>query len=127
MDEPSPKLASKRHSPFKIKDKLLDLTYHLELPVHWRIHNVFHVNILSEAKLDTIPRHQQPVPPPVKVNDEDFGLWRNMLMLNGSEIVSNSRYNGMDFWKNMTPGKMQMVLTLMTVPRYWEKTMMILI
>ena len=48
-------------------------------------------------------------------------------MLNGSEIISNSRYDGMDFRKNMTLGKMQTVLTPMTVPGYWEKTMMILI
>ena len=50
-----------------------------------------------------------------------------MLTLDGSEIISNSRYDGMDFWKNMTLGKTQMVLTPMTVPRYWEKTMTILI
>ena len=31
-DEPSPKLASKHHGPFKIKEKLLDLTYRLKLP-----------------------------------------------------------------------------------------------
>ena len=48
-------------------------------------------------------------------------------MLDGSEIVSNSRYDGMDFWKNMTLGKTQMVLTLMMVPGYWEKTTTILI
>ena len=54
-DEPSPKLASKRHSPFKVKDKLSDLTYCLKLPTHWRIHDVFHVNVLSEAKPNTIP------------------------------------------------------------------------
>ena len=72
MDEPSPKLASKRHGPFKIKDKLSDLTYRLELPARWRIHDVFHVNVLSEAKPDTIPRRRQPAPPPVKVNDEGF-------------------------------------------------------
>ena len=71
-DEPSPKLVNKRHGPFKIKDKLSDLTYCLELPACWRIHDVFHVNILSEAKPNTIPRHWQPAPPPVKVNDEDF-------------------------------------------------------
>ena len=71
-DEPSPKLASKRHGPFKIKDKLSDLTYCLELPTCWRIHDVFHVNILSEAKTDTIPQCQQPAPPPVNVNNEDF-------------------------------------------------------
>ena len=71
-DEPSPKLTSKQHGPFKIKDKLSDLTYRLELPARWRIHNVFHVNVLLEAKTDTIPRRRQPVPPPVKVNNEDF-------------------------------------------------------
>ena len=31
-DEPSLKLVSKHHRPFKIKEKLSDLTYHLELP-----------------------------------------------------------------------------------------------
>ena len=72
MDEPSPKLASKHHRPFKIKEKLLDLTYHLKLPPWWRIHDVFHVNVLSETKPDTIPWHWQPAPPPVKVNDEDY-------------------------------------------------------
>ena len=54
-DEPSLKLVSKHHGPFKIKEKLLDLTYCLKLPPQWRIHNVFHVNILSEAKPDMIP------------------------------------------------------------------------
>ena len=48
-------------------------------------------------------------------------------MLDGSKIISNSRYHGMDFQKNMTLGKTQTVSTLMTVPRYWEKTTTILI
>ena len=74
-DEPSPKLVSKRHGTFTIKDKLLDLTYQLELLAHWKIHNVFHVNILSEAEPDTIPNHQNPPPPPVKVNDEAEDFW----------------------------------------------------
>ena len=71
-DEPSPKLACKRHGPFKIKEKLSDLTYRLELPSTWKIHDVFHVNVLSEAKPDTIPGRRKPKPPPVKVNDEEF-------------------------------------------------------
>ena len=50
-----------------------------------------------------------------------------MSTLDGSEIVSNSRYNGMDFRKNTTLGKMQMVSTLMMAPGYWEKTTTILI
>ena len=54
-NKPSPKLMSKCHGPFKIKEKLLDLTYHLKLPPRWRIHDVFHVSVLSKAKPDTIP------------------------------------------------------------------------
>jgi hypothetical protein len=53
-DEPSPKLTSKQHRPFQILDRLSDLTYHLELPPHWKIHNIFHINVLSKAKPDTI-------------------------------------------------------------------------
>ena len=71
-DEPSPKLASKWHSPFTIKDKLLELTYQLKLPAHWKIHNVFHVNILLEAKPDMILCCQNAPPLPIKVNDEDY-------------------------------------------------------
>jgi hypothetical protein len=66
------KLASKHHSPFRIKDRLSDLMYRLKLPAHWKIHNVFHVNVLSEAQPDMIPNCTNPAPPPVKVNDEDF-------------------------------------------------------
>jgi hypothetical protein len=49
-DELSPKLASRHHGPFRIKDKLSDLTYRLELPAHWKIHNVFHVNVLIRSQ-----------------------------------------------------------------------------
>ena len=54
-DEPSLKLASKCHRPFKVKEKLLDLTYHLKLPPRWRIHDIFHVNVLSKVKPNMIP------------------------------------------------------------------------
>ena len=53
-DEPSPKLVCKHHRPFKIKDKLSDLMYRLDLPPTWKIHNVFYVNVLSKAKPDMI-------------------------------------------------------------------------
>jgi len=72
MDEPSLKLASKRHGPFRIKEKLSDLTYRLKLPPHWKIHNIFHVNVLSEAKLDMIPKHMNPPPPLIKINGEEY-------------------------------------------------------
>ena len=39
----------------------------------------------------------------------------------GSEIVSNSRFNGMDFQKSTIPGKTQMALILMMDPGCWER------
>jgi hypothetical protein len=72
MDEPSLKLASKQHGLFKVAEKLLDFTYRLTLPTKWKIHDAFHVNILSEAVSDTIPHQRKPTPPPMKVNNEDF-------------------------------------------------------
>ena len=71
-DEPLPKLTSKCHGPFRIKDKLSDLTYRLELPAHWKIHDIFHINVLSEAHPDTIPNRRNPPPPPVKINNEEY-------------------------------------------------------
>jgi len=71
-DEPSPKLMSKQHSPFTMKEKLLESTYQLELPPQWKIHNVFHVNVLSEAEPDTILNRCNMPPPAVKVNNKEF-------------------------------------------------------
>ena len=71
-DEPSPKLASKCHGLFWIKDKLSDLTYRLELPTQRKIHDVFHINVLSRATPDMIPNCANPAPPLVKVNNEEF-------------------------------------------------------
>ena len=66
-DKPSPKLTSKCHGPFQI-EKLSNLTYCLELPLHWKIHDIFHINVLSKAKPDMIPKHMNPPPPLIKIN-----------------------------------------------------------
>ena len=44
---PSRKLAPKRHRPFKIMHVLSSLTYQLQLPSTWKIHDVFHTSLLS--------------------------------------------------------------------------------
>ena len=40
------KMAPKQEGLFKITDVLGPLTYQLELPETWRIHNVFHASLL---------------------------------------------------------------------------------
>ena len=44
---PTAKLAPKRHGPFPIKRVLSTITYQLTLPEQWKIHDVFHVDLLT--------------------------------------------------------------------------------
>ena len=47
MYQPTAKLAAKRHGPFPIQRVLSPIDYQLTLPEQWRIHDVFHVNLLT--------------------------------------------------------------------------------
>ena len=44
---PTSKLAPRRYGPFNILDKVGTVVYRLDLPKHWEIHNVFHVDLLT--------------------------------------------------------------------------------
>ena len=50
LNYPSRKLAPKWLGPFKISQVLSSLTYHLQLPPTWKIHNIFHTTLLSTYK-----------------------------------------------------------------------------
>jgi hypothetical protein len=41
------KLAPKRYEPFKIVAKVLNIAYKIQLPTTWKIHDVFHVSLLT--------------------------------------------------------------------------------
>ena len=47
---PSHKLRVKRYGPFMVTKALSHVTYQLELPCSWKIHNVFHASYLSPFK-----------------------------------------------------------------------------
>ena len=44
---PTTKLTPKRHGPFPIKRVLSTIDYQLTLPEQWKIHDVFHVDLLT--------------------------------------------------------------------------------
>jgi Chromo (CHRromatin Organisation MOdifier) domain len=46
----SAKLGPKRYGPFPIIDVISPVVYRLQLPPHWRIHNVFHASLLMPYK-----------------------------------------------------------------------------
>ena len=45
--EGTPKLSPRQYRPFRVATKISHVTYKLELPDHWRIHNVFHASLLT--------------------------------------------------------------------------------
>ena len=49
------KLALKRYGPFKVLKEISPVVYHLELPPHWTLHNVFHASLLMPYQ--EMPEH----------------------------------------------------------------------
>ena len=69
-DRPSPKLDWKRIGPLSISERLGPLTYRLNLPSSYKIHNVFHVSLLTPLKEDRIPGRTVPPPDPITIVQE---------------------------------------------------------
>jgi len=61
---PTSKLAPKRYGPFPIKQVLSTVTYELELPPQWKIHPVFHANLLTPYRETALHRTNYTQPPP---------------------------------------------------------------
>jgi hypothetical protein len=64
VNQPTAKLAPRRHGPFKITQVMSAVNYRLELPTQWSIHPVFHIDLLTPYK-ETImhgPNFTRPTP-----------------------------------------------------------------
>ena len=61
----------KREGPFIITEVLGPVTYRLQLPVAWRIHNIFHATLLKPYKENGIYRKNYTEPPPELVEGEE--------------------------------------------------------
>ena len=67
----NPKIGPRREGPFLISDVLGPLTYRLELPPSWRIHNVFHAVLLRPYVENEIHGANFPRPPPDLLEGEE--------------------------------------------------------
>src|SRR6201996_9600994 len=70
-DQPASKLAAKRYGPFPVAQVLSPVTYRLTLPEQWKIHPVFHVDLLTPYKETTFHGANYTRPPPDLINDEE--------------------------------------------------------
>ncbi len=46
-NQPTAKLAPKRHGPFSVVQVMSPVNYRLKLPTQWSIHDVFHIDLLT--------------------------------------------------------------------------------
>ena len=70
-DQPASKLAAKRYGPFPVAQVLSPVTYQLTLPEQWKIHPVFHVDLLTPYKETVFHGANYTRPPPDLINDEE--------------------------------------------------------
>jgi len=67
---PSAKLSPRRYGPFKVLEQLSEAIYWLEIPQHWKIHNVFHANLIMPYKETELHRPNFTHPPPDLIEGE---------------------------------------------------------
>ena len=71
IDQLTSKLAAKRYGPFPVAQVLSPVTYRLTLPEQWKIHPVFHVDLLTPYKETTFHGANYTRPPPDLVDGEE--------------------------------------------------------
>src|SRR6201996_7558434 len=71
IDQPTSKLATKQYGPFPVAQVLSLVTYRLMLPEQWKIHPVFHVDLLTPYKETTFHGTNYTRPPPDLINKEE--------------------------------------------------------
>jgi transposase InsO family protein len=64
------KITTKREGPFKILNALGPVTYRLQLPDKWKIHDVFHASLLTPYNENRVHGPNYPNPPPDLIDGE---------------------------------------------------------
>ena len=70
-NQPTTKLAPRRHSPFPIVQVMSPVNYCLELPMQWSIHPVFHIDLLTPYRETPMHRPNYQCPPPELVDSTE--------------------------------------------------------
>ena len=70
-NQPTAKLAPKRHGPFTITQVMSPVNYRLNLPTQWRIHDVFHIDLLTPYRETELHGSNYFRPAPELVDNEE--------------------------------------------------------
>jgi len=70
-NQPTAKLAPKRHGPFLITQVMSPVNYRLKLPTQWSIHDVFHIDLLMPYRETDLHGSNYSRPAPDLVDNEE--------------------------------------------------------
>jgi Chromo (CHRromatin Organisation MOdifier) domain len=76
---PTTKLCAKRFGPFKITEAISPMTYRLQLPAQWKIHNTFHAALLHPYQMMKLHGKEFPEPPPDLITGQEEWEVENVL------------------------------------------------
>ena len=78
-NQPTMKLVPRRHGPFRVVQVMSPVNYHLELPMQWSIHPVFHIDLLTPYRKTPThgPNYQHP-PPDLVDREEEYEVERSL-------------------------------------------------
>ena len=71
---PTKKLGPKQYGPFKVLEAVGHVNFCLELPAHWKIHNIFHAKLLHPYK-ETEEHGENFMEPPPDLTKEDVMIF----------------------------------------------------
>jgi Chromo (CHRromatin Organisation MOdifier) domain len=79
MTHPITKLRAKHSGPFKIMEVISPVTYRIQLPVQWKIHDTFHTALLHPHKTTELYGRVLTEPPPDLIAGQEEWEVENML------------------------------------------------
>ena len=97
LNQPTPKLAPRRHRPFKVVQVMSPVNYRLELPTQWSIHPVFHIDLLTPY-WETITHGANYLRPPPELvdNEEEYEVEK---ILDSRQFGRRKRLQYLVKWK----------------------------
>jgi hypothetical protein len=69
--DPTRKLGQRQYRPFKVLKRLSDAVYWVELPKQWKIHTVFHTDLITPYKETELHGPNFTQPPPDLIDGEE--------------------------------------------------------
>ena len=96
---PTKKFDWKNFGPFKITECIGSHAYRLKLPKDWKIHNVFHVNLLSKAPIEKFPQRKTSSQADIELEEEkEYEIERVLDIRKIGRSKENPKYEYLVRW-----------------------------